>query len=490
MAEKRDWLGHPASMHMISALAAMERFAYAGLMAVLVLFLTGPFSRSGLNWSSSDAVVFVGVITSMLYGFMFIGGLVADHVLGLRRSLIVGACLLGIGHAGIGLPAVLPDLFEAGSGRPVSALVGAADLPLGQLASAAVAMERLEVIAPDVGTLHVAQQVYLLSALLLYGSILCFSAGGWLFVTSATTAIGRCYGQSDVRRDAGFAIYFLYLSIGFAFATLVSGTIGVTYGFSFGFLANGAAIAAGLVLFLLGPTTRFEGTDELTDPATERAAASIPGLTIAAFTILAALALVFWLSYDQVYGYLSLLIEDGVERRVGGYLIPTPWFLAINPIVWVVLSPPLAMLWTYLGRRGRSINYVTRFAVGLALMALCFAIIAAAAYAASTGRAGIAAGPIMVALVSHGLAEMILGPAGYALISRVIPVRHVALVTGMWFGINALSGLLSGYVGLIGVQSGPFALCVAVGTACLTASVILFMLRNRLSRWIGAGVNP
>ena len=490
MGQARDWFGHPAAIHIVSALAAMERFAYAGLMAVLVLFLSAPLERYGLNWSEPDAVVLVGVVTAMLYGLMFLGGLAADHVLGLRRALILGACLLAAGHAAIGLPALLPDLLGTLYGGPVRELVVAAHLPLGQFAEAAGAAARLRSLAPDPATLAAARLVYPLSAISLYGSILCFSAGGWLFVTSATTAIGRCYAHDDIRRDAGFAIYFLYLSIGFAAATLISGTLGIAYGFPFGFLTNGIAIAIGLALFLLGPRIDLTGSGSAQDEQHSAQPETIGASAIMAFATLAALALVFWLSYDQVFGYLSLLIENRVDRRIGAFAIPTPWFLAINPIVWIVFSPLLAMLWTHLGKSGRGVNYVSRFAIGLALMALCFATIGSAALFAPTASAGIAAAPVMLALVIHGLAEMILGPAGYALISRAIPVRHVALVTGMWFGINAMSGLLSGYFGLICVHHGPVALCLVVGIGCLVASALLFALLKPLSRSIGAGVQP
>jgi proton-dependent oligopeptide transporter, POT family len=59
--------------------------------------------------------------------------------------------------------------------------------------------------------------------------------------------------------------------------------------------------------------------------------------------------------------------------------VPTEWFQSVNPVFILVLAPPFAMLWTWLGRRGLNPSIPTKMGLGLLLMTLAFAVMIGAA---------------------------------------------------------------------------------------------------------------
>ncbi len=59
--------------------------------------------------------------------------------------------------------------------------------------------------------------------------------------------------------------------------------------------------------------------------------------------------------------------------------VPTAWFQSINPLLIMLLAPLMAILWTWLGRRGLNPSIPTKMALGLLLMALAFGLMAGGA---------------------------------------------------------------------------------------------------------------
>jgi POT family proton-dependent oligopeptide transporter len=59
--------------------------------------------------------------------------------------------------------------------------------------------------------------------------------------------------------------------------------------------------------------------------------------------------------------------------------MPTVWFQSVNPLFILLLAPPFAMLWTWLGQRGVHFSIPAKMALGLLLMTLAFALMIGAA---------------------------------------------------------------------------------------------------------------
>lgn len=58
-----------------------------------------------------------------------------------------------------------------------------------------------------------------------------------------------------------------------------------------------------------------------------------------------ALSVVFWAVYEQGGNSVVLYVHERVDRRVGGFTIPTEWFQSINPLFVVAFTPVLSTVW-------------------------------------------------------------------------------------------------------------------------------------------------
>ena len=146
-----DYFGHPRGLTFLFATEMWERFSYYGMRALLTLYMvkylfqpermdhvlgleaarhaieavSGPLDLQPL------ASMIYGSYTALVYLAPFFGGLLADRVLGQRRTVIIGATLMAIGHFMMAfeqllLPALLMLIFGNGAFKPnISTQVGA-----------------------------------------------------------------------------------------------------------------------------------------------------------------------------------------------------------------------------------------------------------------------------------------------------------------------------------------------------------------------------
>ena len=71
-----------------------ERFSYYGMRALLVLYILKGF----LQKNDAEAYAIYGAYTALVYATPFIGGMIADRLIGARRSVILGGLLMALGH--------------------------------------------------------------------------------------------------------------------------------------------------------------------------------------------------------------------------------------------------------------------------------------------------------------------------------------------------------------------------------------------------------
>src|ERR1700693_2866590 len=113
-----DRFGHPRALTYLFATEMWERFSYYGMRALLVLYMTkylllagradGVIGLAGLRsvlesmfgppGTQPLASQIYGLYTGLVYLTPLFGGLIADRVLGQRRTVIIGAVLMAVGH--------------------------------------------------------------------------------------------------------------------------------------------------------------------------------------------------------------------------------------------------------------------------------------------------------------------------------------------------------------------------------------------------------
>jgi POT family proton-dependent oligopeptide transporter len=411
-AAPRDLFGHPRGLAVLFASEMWERFSYFGNGALVVLYMVKHLLAPG----EAEAVLGLGAVksalellfgpldvqpfASQLFGFYtglaystpILGGLLADRVLGQRRTVILGGVFMAIGHF-------------------------------------MMAFESLFLVA-----------------------ILMLILGIGTFKPNISTQVGALYAAGDHRRGRAYAIFYVGINIGAFLAPLVCGTLATVWGWHAGFAAAGVGMLISLGIYLLGQ--RALPSDER--PCNK--AASLPRqplsederCAIIALLLVCALVSMFWATYDQQFNTILLWIEDFTERSIDlGFWqgeIPTPWFLALNPLMIFVFTPLIVRLWAWQAQRGSEPLTVSKMAFGCLCVALANLVMVGAASGAGAG-AKASAFWLVGYFVLVTIGELYLAPIGLALISRAAPARIRSMMMGFWFATTLPGDIFGGWLG-------------------------------------------
>ena len=259
-----------------------------------------------------------GFYTGLVYFTPIFGGLLADRVLGQRRTVVIGAVLMAIGHF-------------------------------------MMAVEQLFLFA--------------LLALIL---------GNGCFKPNISTQVGGLYPPGDHRRDRAYSIFYVGINVGAFLAPLICGTLGEQVGWHYGFAAAGVGMCIGLAS--ISTRCRMLPPDELAqgEGGACRAQAARPRRMArhrrAAGAVRAQHAVLGDLRADGQH-------DDPLDRHqyrprasicsAGRAQIPTTWFLAFNPFMIFAFTPFVVALWARQAARGTEPSTITKMALG------CFGVTAA-----------------------------------------------------------------------------------------------------------------
>ena len=98
---QKELFGHPIGLYVLFFTEMWERFSYYGMRAIFVLYLVANTTDTnpGLGWTDKEALALYGWYTMFVYVASIPGGILADRVFGQKKSVIIGASLLVIGHS-------------------------------------------------------------------------------------------------------------------------------------------------------------------------------------------------------------------------------------------------------------------------------------------------------------------------------------------------------------------------------------------------------
>jgi proton-dependent oligopeptide transporter, POT family len=94
---------HPSGLPYLFFTEMWERFGYYLMIGIFVLYMTDA-ERGGLSMDRANASDIYGTFIALVYLTPFIGGLLADRLLGYRKSIILGGSLMGIGYLMLAIP--------------------------------------------------------------------------------------------------------------------------------------------------------------------------------------------------------------------------------------------------------------------------------------------------------------------------------------------------------------------------------------------------
>jgi POT family proton-dependent oligopeptide transporter len=343
-AARGDLFGHPRGLTFLFATEMWERFSFYGMRALLVLYMVEYLLKPaqagevlGLaGFRSALEAVFgplaLQPLASQIYGFYtglgyltpIFGGLIADRVLGQRRTVILGAGLMAVGHF-------------------------------------MMAFEHLFLFA-----------------------LLVLILGSGCFKPNISTQVGSLYGQGDRRRDRAFSIFYVGINLGAFFSPLVCGTLGEEVGWHYGFAAAGVGMTIGLVIYLIA--TPSLPKDAFAKRAAAAPLTPKDWRSIGAILVLIVPVSLFWATYEQQGNTIVLWASQYTDRHLfGAFEIPVTWFQAFNPFMIFAFTPFIVALWRRQGAHEPST--VMKLAIGLFLNAASWLIMLAAAHTAGSAQA-------------------------------------------------------------------------------------------------------
>ena len=169
--------------------------------------------------------------------------------------------------------------------------------------------------------------------------------------------------------------------------------------------------------------------------------------------------------------------RSDVNRAVGSFVIPVPWFTSINAAVVIVLAPMVAAFWVRLGTRNQRVDIVQKYAFALAMVMIGHVLMYLAARHATPAAPASVWIPL-IALSMLGMGEIVAWTATYGMVSRAAPAGFASVAMGAWYLLTfGLGGYLSGFTGACSTRSGFAAAFGTVAAIMGAACVIALLLR-------------
>jgi len=456
-AQEGTWLGHPKGLFVLFLTEMWERFSYYGMRSLLVLYMVNHLfiqpdvGQRVLGFTALKAALegvfgplesqalssqIYGLYTGLVYFTPFFGGLLADRVLGQRKTVVIGGLLMAIGHF---LMAIESMFFPA---------------------------------------------------------LIFLILGNGCFKPNISTQVGLLYPQGDPRRDGAFSIFYVGINLGAFLAPLVCGTLGQKVGWHYGFAAAGVGMLIGLIIYLLNQ--KHLATDVLEQSRLDAAAAKQAGthsekapltkeewLRVGAIVVACIIVASFWAVYEQQGNVMQLWADRNTNWDFFGWTMPSTWYQSFNPFMIFLFTPMLTALWASQSARGKEPSSLTKMAMGCVLLGLGFVVM----IVASTGMSPDAQRSVFWLVGStliFTFGELYLSPIGLSFVTKVAPAAIVSMMMGVWFLANFIGNYMSGYLGTYWEKiphSQFFMLMVGIA---LTAGLILFIIGKPLNKIVSA----
>ena len=433
-----------------------ERFNFYGMRALLALFMV-----NSLKYLEADSSIFYGGFLALCYLTPMLGGFVSDRFLGNRNCILLGGLLMGIGQLFLFFSATIFSsnldftktmmwlglfiiIFGNGFFKPnISSMVGSL-YPKQEKSKLDTAFTIFymginlgaflgQFICPIIGDVKVngVQDPFAFkwgflaaSIAMIIGTVTFFLLKNKYVVTPEGRPIGGLpknnvaddyeEGETQTAQFTGKAIgiafvlfavlffVFRYILVGeFGFSSVEMGQLikGIIYPFIY---SAGIALA---YLIMSSAETKVERQ-------------RIWVIYIVSFFII-----FFWAAFEQAGSSLTFIADNQTDRNIFGWNMPPSMVQIFNGIFVVMMALPFSLLWDKLRANGKEPVSPLKQAIGLALIALSYFIIAH--NVKDLGNSGLLAIKwLMLLYFIQTLGELCLSPIGLSLVGKY----HYALL--------------------------------------------------------------
>ena len=421
-----------------------ERFSFYGMRGMLAVFMVNQ-----LMMDEKTTNLQYGATQAFVYAFPFIGGLFADKILGLRKSLFWGGVLMIVGSV---ILSIDPKQFFF-----------------------------LGISFTIIGT--------------------------GFFKPNISSMVGQLYKENDVRQDAGFSLFYAgvnlgaliggYICIAVAEGSLWSGFVpeNLRWNFAFGFAAivmiislltftqtqkSLGEIGLSPLLHLKKPKRRFieiatyigslaiipaiilmVANTVYTDyfmmvigPASilylfyeMRSFSASENKKLLAALVLIIFSIFFWAFFEQSGGSLSLFAVNNLHNTLLGIQVsPNGVNNSANSLFVIIFATLIGLLWIWMHKRKIEPNTVVKFGLGFLFLAGGFWIFYYTKFFADpSGKTSLNLFTFGWFIITFG--ELCLSPIGLSAMSRLSPQKTQAVMMGIWYLASAYGQYFAGLLG-------------------------------------------
>ena len=188
---------HPKGLPYLFFTEMWERFGYYLILGIFVLYMIDPKETGGLAFNDKNADDIFGTFIALTYLTPFLGGFLADRLLGYMKAIYIGGALMGLGYIGLGV-------FK--------------DIPM------------------------------------FYASMGLIILGNGFFKPSISTLLGNLYEEEPYKanKDAGYNIFYMGINIGAFVCNIIAAFMRNKFGWGEAFITAGVGMFLGLIIFSLG----------------------------------------------------------------------------------------------------------------------------------------------------------------------------------------------------------------------------------------------
>jgi POT family proton-dependent oligopeptide transporter len=421
-----------------------ERFSFYGMRGMLAVFMVNQ-----LMMDEKTTNLQYGATQAFVYAFPFIGGLFADKILGLRKSLFWGGLLMIVGSV---ILSIDPKQFFF-----------------------------LGISFTIIGT--------------------------GFFKPNISSMVGQLYKENDVRQDAGFSLFYAgvnlgaliggYICIAVAEGSLWSGFVpeNLRWNFAFGFAAIvmlislltftqtqkslgeiglspllhlkktkrrfieiatyiGSLAIIPAIILMVANTVYTDYFMMVIGPASilylfyeMRSFSASENKKLLAAIVLIIFSIFFWAFFEQSGGSLSLFAVNNLHNTLLGIQVsPNGVNNSANSLFVIIFATLIGLLWIWMHKRKIEPNTVVKFGLGFLFLAGGFWIFYYTKFFADpSGKTSLNLFTFGWFIITFG--ELCLSPIGLSAMSRLSPQKTQAVMMGIWYLASAYGQYFAGLLG-------------------------------------------
>lgn len=285
---------HPKGLPYLFFTEMWERFGYYLILGIFVLYMIDA-DKGGLAFEDKHADDIFGTFIALTYLTPFLGGFLADRLLGYIKAIYIGGTLMGLGYIGLGL-------FK------------------------------------DVSMFYVSMGLIII--------------GNGFFKPSISTLLGNLYSDDKYKanKDAGYNIFYMGINIGGFVCNIIAAYMRNKYGWGEAFVTAGVGMFIGLIIFSLG--RKHVAHANVMKPV-QKGDATIGSILVKVFLPAVIAGVIGWVIPGNIFGsdstdafifacvpvvvfYISIYVSANAEdkRSIGALLA----IFAVSMMFWAVFK--------------------------------------------------------------------------------------------------------------------------------------------------------